>query len=124
VQWSCWDWVFGPTTPVRQTDYAQSADEEEHSIIRHIVMWKFRPGTEAEQNQFLTELQALYGVIPQLKECEVAVNVGEGNYDAVLVSVFENLEDLETYKTDPRHKAVSQLCKSIREDRVAVDYEF
>lgn len=93
-------------------------------MIRHIVMWKFRPGTEKEQEQFLTNLQALEDVIPQLKRCEVAVNVGEGNYDAVLVSEFDSLEALDTYKNDPRHKAVSALCKSIREDRVAVDYEF
>ena len=93
-------------------------------MIRHIVMWKFRPGTEAEQEQFLEGLRGLQGVIPQLKRSEVAVNVGQGNYDAVLVSEFESLEALETYKNDPRHKAVSALCKSIREDRVAVDYEF
>ena len=93
-------------------------------MIRHIVMWKFRSGTEAEQERFLTGLRNLQGVIPQLLRSEVAVNVGEGNYDAVLVSEFESLEALETYKNDPRHKAVSALCKSIREDRVAVDYEF
>lgn len=93
-------------------------------MIRHIVMWKFRPGTEAEQEQFLTGLRGLQGVVPQLLCSEVAVNVGEGNYDAVLVSEFESLEALEAYKNDPRHKAVSQLCKSIRVDRVAVDYEF
>jgi len=93
-------------------------------MIRHIVMWKFRPGTEAEQEQFLSELRALQGVIPQLLRSEVAVNVGKDNYDAVLVSEFESLEALELYKNDPRHKAVSALCKSIREDRVAVDYEF
>ncbi|MCF2663369.1 Dabb family protein [Oscillibacter valericigenes] len=93
-------------------------------MIRHIVMWKFRPGTEAEQAQFLEGLRGLQGVIPQLLKSEVAVNVGEGNYDAVLVSEFESMEALETYKNDPRHKAVSALCKSIREDRVAVDYEF
>ena len=92
-------------------------------MIRHIVMWKFRPGTEAEQNRFFEGLRGLQGVIPQLLRCEVAVNVGKGNYDAVLVSDFESLEDLEAYKNDPRHKAVSALCKSIREDRVAVDYE-
>ena len=92
-------------------------------MIRHIVMWKFRPGTEAEQKQFLDGLRSLQGVIPQLLKSEVAVNVGEGNYDAVLVSEFESLEALDTYKNDPRHKAVSALCKSIREDRVAVDYE-
>ena len=93
-------------------------------MIRHIVMWKFRPGTEAEQAQFLEGLRGLQGVIPQLLKSEVAINVGEGNYDAVLVSEFESMEALETYKNDPRHKAVSALCKSIREDRVAVDYEF
>ena len=93
-------------------------------MIRHIVMWKFRPGTEAEQAAFLEGLRGLQGVIPQLLRSEVAVNVGQGNYDAVLVSEFESMEALETYKNDPRHKAVSALCKSIREDRVAVDYEF
>lgn len=93
-------------------------------MIRHIVMWKFRPGTEAEQAKFLEGLRSLQGVVPQLKRSEVAVNVGKGNYDAVLVSEFDSLEDLEAYKNDPRHKAVSALCKSIREDRVAVDYEF
>ena len=93
-------------------------------MIRHLVMWKFRPGTEAEQKRFLDGLRALQGVIPQLLKSEVAVNVGEGNYDAVLVSEFESPEALDTYKNDPRHKAVSALCKSILEDRVAVDYEF
>ena len=93
-------------------------------MIRHIVMWKFRPGTEAEQKAFLEGLRVLQGVIPQLKRSEVTVNVGQGNYDAVLVSEFESLEALDAYKNDPRHKAVSALCKSIRTDRVAVDYEF
>lgn len=93
-------------------------------MIRHIVMWKFRPGTEREQQEFLTGLRGLQGVIPQLLRSEVAVNVLPGNYDAVLVAEFASLEDLDTYKNDPRHKAVSALCKSIREDRVAVDYEF
>jgi antibiotic biosynthesis monooxygenase (ABM) superfamily enzyme len=93
-------------------------------MIRHIVMWKFRPGTEAEQRTFLNGLQSLQGVIPQLLRSEVAVNVGEGNYDAVLVSEFASLDALNAYKNDPRHKAVSALCKTIRTDRVAVDYEF
>ena len=93
-------------------------------MIRHIVIWKFRPGTEVEQKQFLDGLRGLQGVIPQLLRSEVAVNVGEGNYDAVLVSEFQDLAALDAYKQDPRHKAVSALCKSIRTDRVAVDYEF
>ena len=93
-------------------------------MIRHIVMWKFREGTEAQAEEFLTKLQGLYGVIPQLRSCKVAKNIGAGNYDAVLVSEFDSLDELAAYKTDPRHVAVSSLCKSIRVDRVAVDYEF
>ena len=93
-------------------------------MIRHIVMWKFRPGTEAEQQKFLAALAALQGVIPQLLRSEVAPAVGDDNYSAVLVSDFESLEALEAYKRDPRHVAASSLCKAIREDRAAVDYEF
>lgn len=92
-------------------------------MIRHIVMWKFLPGTETERKQFLNGLMGLQGVIPELLKCEVAEAVGD-SYDAVLVSEFESLEALQRYKNDPRHQAVSALCKSIRTDRAAVDYEF
>ena len=93
-------------------------------MIRHIVMWKFREGTEEKANEFLTKLAALDGVIPQLKKSEVARNIGKDNYDAVLVSEFETMDDLNAYKVDPRHVAVSDICKSIRADRVAVDSLF
>ena len=92
-------------------------------MIKHIVMWKFKPGTEEEQEQFLEGLKGLYGVIPQIRAQEVGRNIVPGNYDAVLVSVFDSLVDLDAYKKDPRHVAVSTLCKAIREDRVAVDWE-
>ncbi len=92
-------------------------------MIRHVVMWKFRNGEEEKRNEFLRRLQALDGVIPQILRSEVGVNVKDGNYDACLIADFESLEALEVYKNDPRHVEVSKLCKSIREDRVAVDFE-
>ena len=93
-------------------------------MIKHIVMWKFKPGREREMDAFLEGLRGLYGVIPQIKEQEVGVDCGPaGNYSAVLVSAFDSMEDLETYKADPRHVEVSNLCKAIREDRVCVDYQ-
>ena len=93
-------------------------------MVKHIVMWKFKPGTEAEQRRFLEGLRELYGVIPEIREQEVGMNAGSGNYDAVLVSVFDSPEALAAYQKDPRHQAVSAICKAIREDRAAVDYEF
>ena len=92
-------------------------------MIKHIVMWNFQPGKDAEVQAFLEGLRGLYGVIPQIREQEVGVNCAPGNYDAVLVSAFDSLEDLEAYKNDPRHQKVSALCKAIRTDRVAVDCE-
>ena len=92
-------------------------------MIRHVVMWKFKEGTEKEMNTFLDGLRGLYGVIPQIRSQEVGVNVLAGNYDAVLISTFDSLSDLEAYKNDPRHVAVAALCKEIRTDRVAVDFE-
>ena len=44
-------------------------------------------------------------------------------YDAVLVSHFDTLEDVDRYKNDPRHLSVSALCKSIRSQRCAIDTE-
>jgi len=92
-------------------------------MIKHIVMWKFQPGKDAEVQAFLDGLRGLYGVIPQIREQEIGVNQAAGNYDAVLISLFETMEDLSAYKADPRHVEVSALCKAIRTDRVAVDYE-
>ena len=71
-------------------------------MIKHIVMWKFKPGTEEQARQFIEGLRGLYGVIPQIREQEVGLDCGvAGNYSGVLVS---------------------SLCKAIREDRTCVDY--
>ena len=94
-------------------------------MIRHVIMWKFRAGEEENMQKFLDGLRALNGVIPEIRRMEIGVNVLEkNNYDACLIADFDDLEALERYKKDPRHVAVSALCKSIREARGAVDFEF
>ena len=93
-------------------------------MIRHVIMWKFREGEEENMHRFLNGLKSLDGVIPEIRRMEVGVNVLEkNNYDACLIADFDDLESLERYKKDPRHVAVSTLCKSIREARGAVDFE-
>ena len=93
-------------------------------MIRHIVVWKFRAGEEENMKKFLSGLQSLDGVIPEIKSMQIGVSCKEGNnFDACLIADFEDFDALERYKKDPRHVAVSQLCKSIRESRGAVDFE-
>ena len=93
-------------------------------MIRHIVMWKFREGTENEMRKFLTDLKALDGVIPEIKKMCVSVSCKEGNdYDACLEADFDDIDAMLRYRSDPRHVVVSQFCKTNCEKRGAIDFE-
>jgi len=94
-------------------------------MVKHVILWKFKPGTEAEMRRFLDGLRGLQGQIPQIAGMEIGVNENPDNgFDAALIATFRSMEDLEIYKKDPRHIAVSALCKAIRTERAAVDYTF
>ena len=91
-------------------------------MIRHIVMWKFRE--DADPTEFLTGLWSLREQIPLIRHMEIHRSAVAGAaYDAILISDFDSLEDVETYKKDPRHQRVSNLCKAIRTARSAIDFE-
>ena len=84
-------------------------------MIKHIVMWKFKENTEKEMNEFLDGLKALENQIDVIKSMQVGKNIDNDE--------FESLEDLQKYKTDPRHVRVSNMCKEIRTKRTAFDFE-
>lgn len=94
-------------------------------MLKHIVMWKFKPGCEDSVDAFLNGLRGLYGQIESLKSLEIGENeFAESDFDAVLIAEFEDVAGLDAYKNDPRHRALSALCKSIRTERHSVDYFF
>ena len=93
-------------------------------MLVHVVMWKFKKGEEEKTDAFLAGLKSLKGIIPQIVDMEVGKNVNPKNeFGAVLVSKFNSAVDLEIYKNHPEHIKVSALCKEIRTDRQAVDFE-
>lgn len=93
-------------------------------MIKHIVMWKFKDNEEENMKIFLDGLNKLKEIIPEIKSMETGININPKNeYDAILISEFETMEDLEKYKNNPEHIKVSALCKKIRIDRQAIDYE-
>ena len=93
-------------------------------MIKHIVIWKFKENEEENIKKFLKGLNNLKTIIPEIKNMETGININPKNeYDAILISEFETMEDLEKYKNNPEHIKVSKLCKSIRIDRQAIDYE-
>lgn len=91
-------------------------------MVRHIVMWKFREGTQAQAEVFLQRLAALSDVIPCIRAMQVLRSAApDSAYDAVLIADFDTLEDVKQYRDDPRHQEVSALCTEIRSDRRAID---
>lgn len=99
-------------------------------MFKHIVMWRFIDGaggkSKKEHALWVKEnLEALVGIIPEIKSLEVGVNVCVAGtaYDAVLVSTFESAEAMEIYKVHPAHVAVAAYFKGITEGRAEVDYE-
>lgn len=92
-------------------------------MVKHIVMWKFKADKKEKMKEFLSKLESLKGQIEVLRSLETGISANENNdCDAVLITTFDNFDDLEKYKSDPRHLAVSSLCKSIRVERHSVDY--
>ena len=92
-------------------------------------MWRFIDGangkSKKEHAQWVKEnLEALVGVVPEIRSLEVGVNVCIAGtaYDAVLVSAFDSAEAMERYKVHPAHVEISNFCKSCRESRVVCDY--
>ena len=99
-------------------------------MIKHIVMWKLEESAEGnsklENAQIIKKkLEALVGIIPEIIELEVGIDMLGTNqsYDVVLVSTFKGLEELDIYAKHPEHVKVGEFVGKVRKDRIAVDYE-
>lgn len=93
-------------------------------MIKHVVMWKFKENEKENMEKFLSGLESLQGQIAEIKSMQIGKSIKENNeYDAILISEFESMEDLQKYKEDPRHVKVSSLCKEIRVSRTSIDFE-
>ncbi len=100
-------------------------------MIKHIVMWKFKSFAEgAAKRDNLMKVKAMLEALPDkidyIREMKVEVNVNpkEGMYDAVLISAFDSLEDVNNYRVHPEHKKISAFVALVREGRASVDYEY
>jgi hypothetical protein len=95
-------------------------------------MWKFDASYSAEEKKTIIEnlsslLLGLEGIIEELKSIAVHTNTKgapESNYDVLLDTSFENLDDLSTYAGHPEHLKVVEYLKGYNKERSCVDYEY
>ena len=99
-------------------------------MIKHIVMWKFKDFAEgASKEENILKVKAMLEELPSkidfIREMQVEINVNpkEGMYDAVLISAFDSIDDVNRYRVHPEHKKISSFVALIREGRASVDYE-
>lgn len=95
-------------------------------MLHHIVLFKFKPGTEDAQIEALEKrLDELPNRITEIQTYEFGRDVvgSERSYDFALVSGFANMAAMKRYQTHPDHVVVLELVRSICDDVKAVDFE-
>ena len=98
-------------------------------MVRHIVMIKLKeiPAAFERQNainQIKAGLEALPSKIKEIKNYEVGVNINPNPaaYEIVLISEFENFNDLNIYREHPEHIKVLELIGKYKDNSVFNDY--
>ena len=99
-------------------------------MIRHVVMWKFKPEAEGRtklQNMEMlrNKLFALPALIPEIKKMEIVFDVKHTDFsmDFMLLTEFESLETLAVYAEHPDHLKVSDFVRNVVDTRVVLDCE-
>ena len=95
------------------------------TMLKHVVTWKMKEENKQENmKEIKSKLEALVGVIDEIKSLQVGINENGGEYDIILITDFEDKKALEAYDAHPAHQAVRQFVRSVVETRIAVDYNY
>ncbi len=95
--------------------------------LRHVVAFKFKPGTTPEQMQkSTTDFLNLKSQVPQILEIEggpdVALAQKQGKYTHCFVVTVKNQPDLDAYGSHPKHQAFSKSVDPLLAEVMVVDY--
>lgn len=99
-------------------------------MIIHLVFFNMLPEAEGASgkdnaHKLVDMISKLPAAIPEVVELEVGHDVSRGpaSYEVGLLSKFNSLEDLETYRVHPAHQEVVAFLQKTTADRAVVDFE-
>lgn len=101
--------------------------EPQDSVLRHVVLFKFKEGTSQEAIDEVQEaFSGLPAKIPQIHSYEWGTNNSPEGLDKgfthAFFLTFKSEEDRATYLPHPDHKAFGDILKPYLEDVLVVDY--
>lgn len=94
-------------------------------MLTHIVCWKYKNGTSAEQREdHIRKLRSLGDLIPNILSFEVGTDILhlERSFDTGLVAKYPDRASLDLYTDHPEHVKVAALGKYLAEKVVSVDF--
>ena len=98
-------------------------------MIKHVVMFKLKDFDDpsekvAKMTAIKVALEDLRASIAVVRELRVDFNCNPSEeWDLILTSVFDTLDDVATYANHPAHLAVGKnLIAPVRAGRACVDY--
>lgn len=95
-------------------------------MITHIVCWKYKPETTAEQRaEHIAGLRALPSFIHDIESFSVGLDILhlERSFDTGLVAVYRDMSALGAYTNHVEHQKVASLGREISQQIVSVDFE-
>jgi hypothetical protein len=96
-------------------------------MIRHTVLFSWKPGTTGEQKQqAAAELAKLPSIIASVRAFASGPDAGlaPGNFDFAVSADFDDEAGFFAYRDDPGHREVIQRCiLPITAQRAAVQFE-
>lgn len=94
-------------------------------MIRHVVLWRLKPGNGDAFPVLREALEAQRGRIPGLVRVEVGRNVSPSRraVDMALLCDFESREALAAYHRHPAHLETRAIVDPLAAEHWIVDYE-
>ncbi|MBT8283441.1 MAG: Dabb family protein [Muriicola sp.] len=115
------------TSAMSKTDVPLSSELVKDSVLRHVVLLKFKAQTSEEDIRIVQKsFVDLKSKIPQIVSLEWGVNNSpEGldkGYTHCFFLTFNSTEDRDSYLPNPHHKAFGEVLEPVLEDVLVVDY--
>lgn len=95
-------------------------------MIRHVALFRLKPGSAEEAPRILGELERIGNSIPSIASFRAGPDVGEnaGNFDIAACVDFENLDAYRKYRDHPEHvRFFEEVMRPHLDARSAVQFE-
>jgi hypothetical protein len=96
-------------------------------VIKHVVAFKLKPMTDAQEAALFSAFNGLKDQIPELHSYTIGRNISDRDqtYTHCLVAVCDDMAAVGRYVAHPAHKAATETyLYPFMEERMIVDYEF